>query len=71
LHTPAQGARATLQAVTTELPSGTYFAPRFNQWGKPRVTRLRSKARDPEASRRLWELSAELTRCDWPNTQRG
>jgi NAD(P)-dependent dehydrogenase (short-subunit alcohol dehydrogenase family) len=66
LHTPAQGARATLQAVSTELPSGTYFAPRFNQWGKPRVTGLRTKARDPEAARRLWELSAELTGCDWP-----
>ena len=66
LHTPAQGARATLQAVTTDLPSGTYFAPRFNQWGKPRVTGLRKKARDPVAARRLWELSAELTGCDWP-----
>ena len=65
LHTPAQGARATLQALTTELPSGTYFAPRFNQWGKPRVTGLGKKARDPVASRRLWELSAELTGCDW------
>jgi NAD(P)-dependent dehydrogenase (short-subunit alcohol dehydrogenase family) len=66
LHTPAQGARATLQAVTTDLPSGTYFAPRFNQWGKPRVTGLRKKARDPVAARRLWELSADLTGCDWP-----
>jgi NAD(P)-dependent dehydrogenase (short-subunit alcohol dehydrogenase family) len=66
LHTPTQGARATLQALTTELPSGTYFAPRFNQWGKPRVTGLRKKARDPVAARRLWELSAELTGCDWP-----
>jgi len=65
LHTPAQGARATLQAMTTQLPSGTYFAPRFNQWGKPRLTGLRKKARDPVASRRLWELSAELTGCDW------
>jgi NAD(P)-dependent dehydrogenase (short-subunit alcohol dehydrogenase family) len=65
LHTPVQGARATLEAVTTELPSGTYFAPRFNQWGKPRVTALRKKARDPVAARRLWELSADLTGCDW------
>ena len=64
MHTSAQGARATLQAVTAELPSGTYFAPRFNQWGKPRVTHLRKKARDPVAARRLWELSAELTGCD-------
>lgn len=66
LHTSTQGARASLQALTTDLPSGTYFAPRFNQWGKPRVTGLREKARDPVAARRLWELSAELTGCDWP-----
>ena len=65
LHTPAQGARASLQALTTDLPSGTYLAPRFNQWGRPRVTGLRKKARDPAAARRLWELSAELTGCDW------
>jgi NAD(P)-dependent dehydrogenase (short-subunit alcohol dehydrogenase family) len=65
LASPAQGARATLQALTTELRSGTYFAPRFNQWGKPRMTGLRKKARDPAAARRLWELSAELTGCDW------
>jgi NAD(P)-dependent dehydrogenase (short-subunit alcohol dehydrogenase family) len=65
LHTPAQGARASVQAVTTDLPSGTYLAPRFNQWGKPRATGLRKKARDPVAARRLWELSAELTGCDW------
>ena len=28
LQTPAQGARASIQAVTTDLPSGTYLAPR-------------------------------------------
>jgi len=65
LHTAEQGARASLQAVTTDLPSGTYLAPRFNQWGKPRVTRLRKKARDPVTARRLWDLSAALTGCDW------
>jgi len=58
-------ARATIQAVTTALPSGTYLAPRFNQWGKPKVTEPRKKARDPATARRLWELSAELTGCDW------
>ncbi len=66
LHTPAQGARATLQAVSTDLPSGTYLAPRFNQFGPPKVTKLRPKAIDPVVARRLWELSAELTGCDWP-----
>lgn len=66
LHTPHQGARATLQAVTTDLPSGTYMAPRFNQIGPPKVTRLRPKATDRDTGRRLWDLSAELTGCDWP-----
>lgn len=66
MHTPAQGARASLQAVTTDLPSGTYLAPRFNQIGRPKVTRLRRKAVDPVTARQLWDLSAELTGCDWP-----
>jgi hypothetical protein len=67
LQTPAKGALASIQAVTTTLPSGTYLAPRFNQWGKPKVARLREKAVDPVAAGRLWELSAELTGCDWPS----
>ena len=62
---PPNAARAAIQAVTTALPSGTYLAPRFNQWGKPQVTQPRKKARDPAMARRLWELSAELTGCDW------
>jgi NAD(P)-dependent dehydrogenase (short-subunit alcohol dehydrogenase family) len=66
LHTPEQGARATLQAVTTDLPGGTYLAPRFNQFGPPKVTSLRPKAKDLTTARRLWDLSAELTGCDRP-----
>jgi NAD(P)-dependent dehydrogenase (short-subunit alcohol dehydrogenase family) len=65
-HSAATGARASIQAVTTELPSGSYLAPRFNQWGKPTVTTPRKKARDATMARRLWDLSAELTGCDWP-----
>ena len=59
-------ARSSIQAATTELPSGTYLAPRFWQLGTPRVTKRVKKARDPQTARRLWELSAELTGCDWP-----
>ncbi len=66
LHTPAQGARASIQAVGTDLPSGTYLAPRFNQFGPPKVTTPRPKARDRAMAHKLWELSAELTGCDWP-----
>jgi hypothetical protein len=29
------------------------------------VTKLRPKATDPVMARRLWDLSAELTGCDW------
>ncbi|HYZ67250.1 MAG TPA: hypothetical protein VE666_05495 [Mycobacterium sp.] len=63
---PSDAARSTLQAVTTDLPSGTYVAPRhFMLIGIPKVTKARKKARDPVMARRLWELSAELTGCDW------
>lgn len=65
-HSAETGAQSSIQAVTTDLPSGTYLAPRFNQWGKPKVTKPRSKARDAEMARRLWDLSVELTGCDWP-----
>ncbi|HEY7052092.1 MAG TPA: SDR family NAD(P)-dependent oxidoreductase [Mycobacterium sp.] len=64
-QTPVAAARASIEAVTTELPSGTYLAPRFNQWGKPRVTKPRRKARDPVMARALWDLSTELTGCSW------
>jgi NAD(P)-dependent dehydrogenase (short-subunit alcohol dehydrogenase family) len=67
LHSPAQGARASVQAVTTDLPGGTYLAPRFNQFGRPKPTRLLGKATDPVTAELLWEVSAQLTGCDWPS----
>jgi NAD(P)-dependent dehydrogenase (short-subunit alcohol dehydrogenase family) len=59
-------ARSTILATTTALPSGSYLAPRFRQFGKPRNTKPAKKARDPVTARRLWELSEELTGCSWP-----
>ena len=70
-HSAATGARSTIQAVTTDLPSGTYLAPRFSQWGKPKVTRLRKKACDAAMAACLWDLSVELTGCDWQNSDAG
>ncbi|MFI5510671.1 SDR family NAD(P)-dependent oxidoreductase [Mycobacterium sp. NPDC051804] len=59
-------ARSTMQAVATEEPSGTYIAPRIAMLaGAPRVTKTLKKARDPVMAERLWDLSAELTGCDW------
>jgi NAD(P)-dependent dehydrogenase (short-subunit alcohol dehydrogenase family) len=70
-HSAATGARSSIQAVTTDLPTGSYLAPRFSQWGKPKVTRLRKQARDPVMARRLWEVSVELTGCDWQTSDAG
>jgi hypothetical protein len=61
-----QAARSALRAARTELPSGTYFAPTFRQWGKPRVTVPLAKDRNPQDAAELWKRSAELTGCDWP-----
>ncbi len=57
-------AGASIAAVTTQLPSGSYLAPRFKLRGSVKLTRPRRKARDPVLARRLWELSAQLTGCD-------
>jgi NAD(P)-dependent dehydrogenase (short-subunit alcohol dehydrogenase family) len=58
-------ARSSVLAATTALPSGSYLAPRFKQFGKPRMAKPAKKARDPVTARRLWELSEELTGCSW------
>ncbi|OBK68562.1 retinol dehydrogenase [Mycobacterium colombiense] len=67
-QSPAHGARSTLAAIATTEPSGTYIAPRglLHQWGEPRPTKLRAKAKDSDAAQRLWDLSSELTGCDVP-----
>ncbi|HEX2286344.1 MAG TPA: SDR family NAD(P)-dependent oxidoreductase [Mycobacterium sp.] len=62
---PSVAARSVIQAVSTDLPSGSYLAPRFSQFGSPKAATPRRKARDSAVSRRLWEMSAELTGCDW------
>ncbi len=64
-QSPPDAARSSIWAAITDLPSGTYLAPRFKLRGKPKVTKPRKKARDPVMARRLWEVSAELTGCDW------
>jgi NAD(P)-dependent dehydrogenase (short-subunit alcohol dehydrogenase family) len=70
-QSPADGARSTIQAITTTLPNGTYIAPRglMHQWGTPKPTKLRDKARDAESARRLWDISAGLTGCEWQDNR--
>jgi NAD(P)-dependent dehydrogenase (short-subunit alcohol dehydrogenase family) len=66
-QSPSDGARSTVQAITTTPPNGTYLVPRglMHQWGRPKPTTLKAKAVDAESARRLWALSAKLTGCDW------
>jgi NAD(P)-dependent dehydrogenase (short-subunit alcohol dehydrogenase family) len=63
---PRLAARSTIEAVTTDEPSGTYIAPRILKLvGAPKVTRTPKKVRDPVMAGRLWKIAAELTGCDW------
>ena len=59
----AMGALPTLYAATADVPGGAYVGPdgpgEFR--GRPTIVSPNGRARDPEAARRLWEVSEELT----------
>lgn len=67
-QSPADGALPILMAATAELPGGSYCGPGgFQQWrGRPRLVGTDRAARDPEAQRRLWDLSEETVGLRWP-----
>ncbi|MET1059882.1 MAG: oxidoreductase [Nocardioides sp.] len=62
------GALPTLMAATAELPSGTYVGPDgIGEWrGSPQVVTSSRLSRDPDAARRLWEISEETVGLHWP-----
>jgi NAD(P)-dependent dehydrogenase (short-subunit alcohol dehydrogenase family) len=60
----AMGALPTLYAATApEVRGGDYIGPDGfgEQWGHPKKVQSTARARDPEAQRRLWEISEKLT----------
>jgi len=60
----AKGALPALFAATMpDLPSGTYAGPDgiFEGRGSPKIVSASKTAHDPEAARRLWEVSEQLT----------
>ena len=60
----AGGALTTLRAaVDPRAANGSYWGPSsfFELIGSPSPARIPRRARDPEAARRLWELSEHLT----------
>jgi NAD(P)-dependent dehydrogenase (short-subunit alcohol dehydrogenase family) len=62
------GALPTVMAATADLPGGTYVGPSgFAQMhGLPKVVGTRRLARDPEAARRLWDVSEQATGIRYP-----
>ncbi len=64
----AAGAWPTLMATTADLPGGTYCGPSGpgEVGGAPQVTTSSALSRDPEAMRRLWEISEQTTGLSYP-----
>jgi NAD(P)-dependent dehydrogenase (short-subunit alcohol dehydrogenase family) len=58
-----RGAEPTLFAATADVPSGSFVGPDgFQEMrGHPTLVRATKAANDPDAARRLWEISEELT----------
>lgn len=57
-----QGALPILRAATDpQAKSGQYYGPRFLMLGHPVLETPSRHARNPDAARRLWEMSEELT----------
>jgi len=66
----ADGAWPTLFAATSpEAVGGGYYGPSqmLEMKGPPKAAFISRRARDPEAARRLWELSERLTGVAWPS----
>jgi NAD(P)-dependent dehydrogenase (short-subunit alcohol dehydrogenase family) len=59
-----EGARTTVHVATAAELSGRSG----EYWARCRPDTPSAAARDPEAARRLWELSVQLTGLDWPVT---
>ncbi|HEY1135720.1 MAG TPA: oxidoreductase [Nocardioides sp.] len=64
----ADGALPTLMAATADLRGGTFCGPSgFRQLrGLPRPVGSTKLARDPDAQRRLWEISEATVGLAWP-----
>jgi NAD(P)-dependent dehydrogenase (short-subunit alcohol dehydrogenase family) len=67
-QSPAAGAWPTLMAATADLPGSTYCGPSGpgEAYGAPHVVGCSRLARDPEAARRLWEISERATGIRFP-----
>jgi NAD(P)-dependent dehydrogenase (short-subunit alcohol dehydrogenase family) len=64
----AMGALPLLMAATADLPGSTYCGPSgfHERGGLPTRVGCSARARDPDAARRLWELSEDAVGLSWP-----
>jgi NAD(P)-dependent dehydrogenase (short-subunit alcohol dehydrogenase family) len=62
------GALPTLYAAFADIPGGSFVGPSElgGMRGAPRLVAPSARAQDPEAARRLWELSERLTAVSFP-----
>lgn len=65
---PATGALPSLYAATQDLPGAAYVGPdgRRELRGHPTLVGRSARASDPEAAKRLWEMSRRLTGIPGP-----
>jgi NAD(P)-dependent dehydrogenase (short-subunit alcohol dehydrogenase family) len=62
-QSPERGALPTLYAATADIPGGSFVGPDgfMEGRGHPVLVKATRAANDPDAARRLWQLSEELT----------
>jgi NAD(P)-dependent dehydrogenase (short-subunit alcohol dehydrogenase family) len=67
LNSAEQGAWPTLQAATGAVEPGQYYGPQGMREisGASGVAKRKSTATDPEAARRLWDVSVQMTGVDY------
>ncbi len=67
-QSPEEGAMSLLMAATASLPSPSYVGPggAGHLRGAPRPMRSSPLARDPEAARKLWKVTQDVTGVAFP-----
>jgi NAD(P)-dependent dehydrogenase (short-subunit alcohol dehydrogenase family) len=68
-HVPSKAALPqVVAALDPGVKGGDYFGPKgfMELSGPPARAKIMPWARDPEANRKLWEVSEQLTGAEWP-----
>ncbi len=67
LNSAEEGAWATLQAATGVVEPGEYYGPQGmrEMSGPSGIAKKKPSATDPEAARRLWDVSVQMTGVDY------